>query len=151
MRQVVQTLQQFSVELRRTVEAGGLERALRAYLAANVEPGVTTAVRPRGRLDALPADVSEEVYLIMREAARNAVRHGDPSHLEIEIEVTDRTLRATLTDDGRGFVPVAAPLTGGLSAMKERATALNGRLTASSAPGAGTRVEVRVPLVESGR
>ncbi|WP_181010380.1 sensor histidine kinase [Streptomyces sp. SM14] len=150
LRQVAQTLQQFSVELRRSVEAGGLERALRAYLAAHVEPCVAVAVRTRGNLASLPADVSEEIYLIMREAARNAVRHGGPSRLEIDIEVSDRTLRATLTDDGQGFVPVAAPLTGGLSSMRERATALNGRLTASSAPGAGTRVEVRIPLVGAG-
>ncbi|WP_086161800.1 sensor histidine kinase [Streptomyces marincola] len=148
LRQVVHTLQQFTLELRRPVADGGLEQALRSYLTSHVEPPVHVVMHTRGDLASLPAHVSEEVYLILREAARNAVRHAAPSRLEVSVTVDDRALRATLTDDGRGYLPGACSPAGGLSAMRERALGLNGQFSTTSAPGAGTRVDVRVPLGE---
>ncbi|MGW3683191.1 sensor histidine kinase [Streptomyces prasinus] len=146
LRQVMSTLQQFSVELRRSVEPGGLERALRSYLAAHVEPSVNVVIRTRGDLTSLPADVNEEVYLIVREAIRNAVRHASPSRLHITVEVNGGTVRATVADDGVGFDPGVSPAGGGLASMQERAMLLRGQFTWSSVPGVGTRVELRVPL-----
>ncbi len=146
LRQVMSTLQQFSVELRRSVEPGGLERALRSYLAVHVEPSVDVVIRTRGDLTSLPAEVGEEVYLIVREAVRNAVCHASPSRLHVAVEVGGGTVRATVTDDGVGFDPGVSPAGGGLSSMQERAMLLRGQFTWSSVPGVGTRVELRIPL-----
>ncbi|MBT2489834.1 hypothetical protein J7E96_15185 [Streptomyces sp. ISL-96] len=150
LRQVVRTLQQFSSELRRSVGEGGLERALRSYLEAHAEPLVHVTLRTKGDLAALPADISEEVYLIMREATRNALRHASPSRLDITVEATDRSVYAAVTDDGCGFVPGVSQTGGGLSSMRERVLLLHGQFSLSSAPGSGTRVESRVPLGEWG-
>jgi signal transduction histidine kinase len=54
-------------------------------------------------------------------------------------------------DDGEGFdyeaVGKATPSWGvGLRSMRERAEMLSGSLHVDSRPGAGTRIEVRVPL-----
>lgn len=150
LRQVVHTVQYFSSELRRSVGEGGLERALRSYLEAHAEPSVHVVFRTRGDLSALPAAISEEVYLVTREAARNALRHAMPSRLAVTVEVTDRAVCASVTDDGRGFATGSVQAGGGLSSMRERVLLLRGQLSLSSAPGNGTRVDVRVPLGEPG-
>jgi signal transduction histidine kinase len=51
-----------------------------------------------------------------------------------------------ISDDGVGFEPVVANLSGGygLSGMEERAQRIGGSLHVESAPGAGTRISVRV-------
>ncbi|GAA1004233.1 hypothetical protein STXM2123_224 [Streptomyces sp. F-3] len=146
LRQTAHTLQHFTTELRRSVGEGGLERALRSYLEAHADPAVKVAIHPKGNLLALPAHIGEEVYLILREAVRNALRHASPSRLDITVEVTDRDLRATVTDDGCGFPVGSSPAGGGLPSMRERAQLLGGRLSLSSVPSVGTVVEVHIPL-----
>ena len=94
--------------------------------------------------------VVDEVFLILREAIRNAVRHGLPQRLLIGVALTPQELHAWVEDDGRGFV-----FTGwgeqvfggvGLASMQERAALIEGRITIDSAPGQGTHVELSVPL-----
>jgi signal transduction histidine kinase len=48
-------------------------------------------------------------------------------------------------DDGRGFKP-EEPAGMGLTGMRERASALGGKLEVEGERGAGTRVLLRVPL-----
>jgi signal transduction histidine kinase len=55
----------------------------------------------------------------------------------------------TVADDGAGFDPAGAGSNGwhfGLAVMRQRAARIGGELAIHSAPGEGTRVEVRVPL-----
>jgi signal transduction histidine kinase len=95
--------------------------------------------------------VRTQVYLAMREALRNAVRHSGCSHVGITLKVADGELRGVVEDDGESFDPEAVgkatPSWGvGLRFMRERAEMIGGDLTVDSRPGADTRVEVRVPL-----
>jgi signal transduction histidine kinase len=151
LRDAIHTVQRVSAELRRSFGDGGLVRALRSYLEAHAEPSVNVMIRTKGDLAALPADAGEELYLIVREAARNALRHASPSCLDVSVEVTDRAVYATVADDGRGFAADVTEPGGGLSSMRERALLMCGELSLSSTPDAGTRVEVRIPLRRSGR
>jgi len=69
----------------------------------------------------------------------------------VSLEVGDGELHGAVEDDGKGFDPEAAdgatPSWGvGLRSMRERTEMLGGSTRVESAPGAGTRVEVRVPL-----
>src|SRR6185295_4567003 len=58
----------------------------------------------------------------------------------------------TVTDDGAGFDPGAARRAGGLglASIEERARLLGGDCRIESAPGAGTGIEVTVPLPADG-
>ncbi|WP_189021528.1 sensor histidine kinase [Micromonospora yangpuensis] len=149
--EALRTVRTLSAELRRSVGEYGLERTLRAYLEANAPTSVQFSVTTTGDVKALPPDVSEELYLIMREAARNALRHADPGRLELSIDVGDDAVAAAVVDDGAGF-DTGDPdrARGGLPSMYERALLLHGVLTLTSAPGSGTRVEVRIPFSEAG-
>ncbi|ASW54862.1 sensor histidine kinase [Plantactinospora sp. KBS50] len=145
----IQTVQDISDELRRSV--GDPERALRTYLRTNVPPEISTVLDVQGDMKALPPNVGEELYLILREATRNALRHARPGWIRISIVVTDTLASASVTDDGRGFEPNASATApgGGLPSMRERTELLRGRLSVRSSPGRGTTITLRVPLGEA--
>ncbi|ROO59057.1 histidine kinase/DNA gyrase B/HSP90-like ATPase [Micromonospora sp. Llam0] len=149
--EAVRTVQQLSAELRCCVGEEGLASALRDYLKVTTPPSVRASLRITGDAKALPPDTTEELYLILREAVRNALRHAAPSQLDVTVDVAATEVRAVVSDDGRGFDPGGPDRAGGgLPSMRERTLLLRGRLAVVSEPGKGTRVEVRVPLLESG-
>jgi signal transduction histidine kinase len=86
------------------------------------------------------AEQEHALLRIAQEAVGNAVRHGQPETLSIEL----RSGVLTVHDDGAGFDPAAATAGLGLALMRERATEIGAQLTITSAPGAGTTVEVRL-------
>ena len=60
-------------------------------------------------------------------------------------------MRLRIEDDGAGFDPSAVPAGRfGLVGMSERARLMGGTLTVESAPGAGTAIDVTVPLGAAG-
>ncbi|WP_432049584.1 sensor histidine kinase [Verrucosispora sp. NA02020] len=147
MREALQTVQELTAELRRSFGADGIEPALRGYLSASVPATISTGLTVTGDVKVMPREVGEELYLILREAARNAVRHGEATELRITIVATEDAINAEVIDDGRGFDLIDAQTAGfGLRSMAERADLLNGRFTITSAPGSGTVVAVEVPL-----
>jgi signal transduction histidine kinase len=94
--------------------------------------------------------VLDEVFLILREAVRNALTHGAPGLVLIGVELSSHELSAWVIDDGCGFSPLQATghagLGTGLASMRERAALVGGRIMVSSMLGHGTRVELYVPL-----
>jgi PAS domain S-box-containing protein len=129
---------------------GGMGAALRA-LGETMSGGVAVEVSVRGEDAGVPKPVATQAYLAMREAVRNAIRHSGCSHIEVSLDVTDGVLWGVVEDDGGGFDPEVVGRTTpswgvGLRSMRERAEMLGGNARVESAPGSGTRVEVRVPL-----
>jgi hypothetical protein len=94
----------------------------------------------------LGADVLRQVYLICKEAVHNAVRHGCPTRIEIELTANPRRLSLIVRDNGRGF-DLASPRDGhGIRNMNQRAAAIAAALVVVSVPGEGTTVTVTVPV-----
>jgi signal transduction histidine kinase len=58
--------------------------------------------------------------------------------VRIAIEQASGHLRFSITDDGVGFDPEKTNSGHGLNSLRQRAAALGGELTISSAPAAGT-------------
>ncbi|GIF66307.1 hypothetical protein Ais01nite_43420 [Asanoa ishikariensis] len=104
--------------------------------------------------------VSYELTRILREALANVARHGRARRVAVRLAREPHGLLLEISDDGVGFV-VPADLAGlqtaghfGIVGMNERARTAGGVLHIASAPGAGTRITVRVPedvSVRSGR
>lgn len=127
-----------------------LEKALIQYLDS-VVPDAAAAAEVRLRVSGdetwVPPTVIDEAFLILREAIRNALRHGSPSTLLIGVALAPHELHAWVEDDGCGFIRTEAGRTGtGLASMQERAALVGGRLAVASSPGRGTHVELVVPL-----
>jgi streptogramin lyase len=94
----------------------------------------------------LHADVRREVFLVFKEALHNILRHGNASSVSVGVTVSPRDLRLVVSDDGRGFDTSEASDGHGLASMSRRARSLGGTLSVTSAPGRGTRLELKVPL-----
>ena len=144
-------LRRIAHELRPTIlDDLGLGPAL-ALLAENISARSGVTVTVNGRLELrLPAVVETTVYRIVQEALANAVRHAEPSRVEVRLEHLDRSLRAVVSDDGVGFDVNAVSTRGdrglGLIGIGERLEPLGGVLEIDSQPGTGTRLSVTIPL-----
>jgi signal transduction histidine kinase len=132
----------------------GLVHALRTHAAA-IEGRIGLPVTFETTLPAEPSgltlEIEEAVYRIAQEALHNVVRHARARRVELRLTRDDHDLRLSVTDDGLGFDPDAVPPGHlGLDGMRSRAERLGGSLRIETAPGAGTRLSVRVPLPEGG-
>jgi signal transduction histidine kinase len=91
----------------------------------------------------LPADVVEALLRIVREAVNNAGRHAHATVVTVSLDVTDGIV-LDVSDDGQGF-DGTSPIAGfGLTSMQERAEAIGGVFTLTTAPGHGTTIRVDV-------
>jgi signal transduction histidine kinase len=89
------------------------------------------------------------LYRVAQEAITNVVKHSAAHTARVTLSYEDRSVRLIVADDGSGFSvdPDRRTYAGhwGLLGMRERASQLRGRLVVRSAPGAGTKVVLRVP------
>ena len=130
----------------------GLPAALHWYARRQAERAGCEIV-VEDRCPPLPAEIETAAFRIVQEAVNNAIRHGGARRITIVATVDDRRLSLAVRDDGSGFDPkgqVGGQGAGmGLSSMRERAELMGGRFTLGSQPGAGTTVEVTIPLPET--
>ena len=96
----------------------------------------------------LSDDARRELYLLLKEAVSNAIRHSGARTLALSVEAKARVIVAEVRDDGRGFDTATPPSSRGgrgLGNMRARAARLGGTWNISSAPGRGTAVRVEIP------
>jgi PAS domain S-box-containing protein len=99
-----------------------------------------------GFLPELPDGADVELLRVLQEALVNARRHSAARRVEVILSTERRVVQAEVADDGRGFYPASVQEGLGISGMRERASALGGRLEIKSAPSEGTSVKVEAPL-----
>lgn len=131
-------------ELRTTLGGVRLEEAIRRR-AAELQAASGVSIRVRGRAPSLPTFVAVHAYRVASEAISNALRHADPSSIDVSLELQGQDLVLTVSDDGRGM-PTDEVQSTGLESMRTRAQTLGGRLRIHSVPRIGTRVVLEVPL-----
>lgn len=92
-----------------------------------------------------PLEAAQENALAMglREAITNVLRHAHATRVVVELRRQGRAVQLEVQDDGRGCANGPG---NGLSGMRERVGALGGQLSIDSAPGAGTRLRLLLPL-----
>ena len=148
-------LRRLSHELRPTMlDDLGLAAALE-WLGQGVTDRTGVLVAVEAPEDRLPPDIETALYRIVQEALTNAVRHGRPRRIDVEIHDEGAQVRAVIRDDGQGFdIRAAWARRGdrglGLIGMRERAETLGGTIEIRSTPGQGTEVSVHIPR-EAGR
>lgn len=103
-----------------------------------------------GETKPLESAVEEQIFLIAREALLNALRYSAASRVEADIEYLPRKLRVVVRDDGTGIDPEALR-TGrnsqcGLTGIQERAASIGAKVRVWSKRGAGTEVEISLPI-----
>ena len=117
--------------------------------------GQLTADRARfhltvsGRSRLLGETVQHQLFLIIREALVNALRHSQGTRIEAEVEYLPGNVRVTVRDNGCGIdqLVLESGRTShwGLLGMRERARNIGAELRIWSRKDAGTEVEISVP------
>ncbi|WP_138419263.1 sensor histidine kinase [Sinomonas gamaensis] len=90
----------------------------------------------------LPDDVATTAYFVIAEAVANAVKHGGPARIGVEVAGADSFLTVRVTDDGCGGAKADGA---GLSGVADRVAAAGGTLRIHSPAHAGTLVEAVLP------
>jgi signal transduction histidine kinase len=147
VREALESTRDLSMELRQTEVQRSLEAALANLLRDVVPPTVDSSLSVSGDEALMPPETRNQLFLILREAVRNAVAHSGAGRIAVELEVAPERVVGRVEDDGRGFDPKGVRSAGsnGVRAMEERAALVGGTLDLSSAPGRGTQVRVFVP------
>ena len=98
----------------------------------------------------LPADVDQAAYRIVQEALTNISRHAGRAHAWVRLRYEPNALTVQVDDDGK--ITSAQPSVPGLGliGMRERVSALGGRLHAGPRADGGFRVRAELPLREPG-
>jgi ligand-binding sensor domain-containing protein/signal transduction histidine kinase len=113
------------------------------------EFGVPVEYRISGRPFDLDQSTAHELLMVVREALHNAIRHGQPKTVHVDIGFENREFKVQVRDDGCGFDPEAASSQPnghyGLVGIQERAKRIGGILILNSWPGAGTELTLSVP------
>ena len=130
------------------LEEAGLEAAVRS-----VSQQAATRAGLELRLDLRTASRHTHDQLLFsatRELVSNVVVHARASRLAVRLAETGGTLTLVVEDDGQGFAPerlTDALANGhvGLASQRVRIEAAGGSMDVVSAPGNGTRIEIRVP------
>ena len=97
----------------------------------------------------LPSEVRHSLFLTLKEALNNALKHGHPSEVRISMSHSRAMVEITIADDGQGFAlePGDSGAGGnGLRNMRERIENLHGEFRLETAPGKGTCIRLRVPV-----
>lgn len=119
-------------------------------------PDTHTVVALGKLADSYGEAIDLTLYRCIQEAITNAIRHGRPENLTIDLaeEAAPRRnggkrplpkLSLSISDDGRGIAP-ATPKGFGLSTMTERVRSLGGTCVIESAPSKGTTIRVDIPV-----
>lgn len=95
--------------------------------------GVSIDVKISGKVKALSSKVNMVLYRIIQEGITNAVRHGEASRIDIELEYTKDKIRFSITDNGQGCKSIEEGF--GLKGMGERVDSVNGVLNIESTEG----------------
>jgi len=98
---------------------------------------------------ALPPDVRHNIFLIIKEALTNALKHAAAGEVRVAAKADGSAIEIVVIDDGKGFTPAIATAAGkrnGLGNMRQRAETISGILDLQSAPGSGTSVRLTVNL-----
>lgn len=128
----------------------GLEQALTGLAEELPVEGSRFRIWVMGCPKAFHPAIEKQIYLIVREAVVNALRHSAATNIETDVEYLPGAMRVVVRDNGLGIDQEALRAGGasqrGLVGMRERAENIDARLRIWSRKGVGTEVEIFVPM-----
>jgi signal transduction histidine kinase len=120
----------------------GLAPALSAQASKAPLPVTVEA----GGIGRFPQATEAAVYFCCLEALQNIAKYAHATQASICLQMQNRMLRFTVSDDGAGYDTSHTPMGSGQRNMADRLAALGGRFEVRSAPGQGTTITGHLPI-----
>ena len=94
----------------------------------------------------LSTDLRHNLFLVIKEALNNVVKHSHANEVWLRARVVDHSLDISIEDNGVGFghAPDNA-MSDGLRNMRQRLSDIGGECHIDSQPGSGTRIFLHLP------
>lgn len=133
------------------LENYGLYQSIKNLLISGAErSGFTYHDNLVERINLIPDQISHVIYRSIQEAIENTVKHARANHVELQLNMIEKSIQIKYTDDGQGFS------TGdlgdikhyGLQGMQERIELAGGKINIQSEPGRGTQIEINLELYD---
>jgi len=91
-------------------------------------------------------DVRRSVFLVIKEAINNILKHAHASVITINVHLEQYTLHIMIADNGNGFDVQHHNNGNGLENMKARTESVGGKFTLISGNNKGTSINIVIPL-----
>ena len=91
-------------------------------------------------------EVRHHLFLAVKEALNNAIRHGGATEINFRVRVLENRLLISISDNGSGFDTAGQSNGHGILNLRQRLEHLHGHCELESTPGAGTTVSLQLPL-----
>ena len=134
----------------------GLIDSLRGYVEKyEHQSGISTRLETDFEAEPRLSPRAEvQVIRVIQEALTNVRKHAGATSATVRVTSDEADVQFSIEDNGRGFDLAKRLLDRdsgyGLHAMRERIESIGGTLTVNSAPGLGTKLTARVPVVPGG-
>jgi signal transduction histidine kinase len=150
---MIERIRKISADLRPPLlDEMGLFPALRIYVdAQSALSGVPIELSVQ-EADGRRLDAEREIvcFRVVQESITNALRHASPKRIRVTAARLPRSISLSIVDDGSGFDTAALDVASaghlGIVGMQERVHTRGGSFRVSSQRGAGTRVDVEMPI-----
>jgi len=130
--------------------AGALRHSARQIMEASAIQIDVVAI---GRVRPLPERIEDNLLRMTQEGLTNVIKHSAATKAIVELDFGVKNIRLLIQDNGKGFNPsdCASSQDGhfGLLGISERTKRLDGNLSITSAPDAGTTIRISIPLETS--
>jgi len=161
----LQQLEDASQDLLMDVREAILNLKMSAQISSGLSANLDLFSRKYARFSGLPveftrsreidnliidAEVETQIMRIVQESLSNIRKHAIAKHVRIKLDLQDRQLILSITDDGRGFDPERTQSkyrpSYGLAIMRERAESIGAQLLVNSNLHEGTKITLQLAL-----
>lgn len=151
---VLDEIHKIIYELRPTLlDDLGLVSAVRWLVDNNLRSaGILVNFKTVGREKRLPPQFETTIFRVIQESVNNIARHAGAKKVNLSLHFKKEVIRVKIKDNGKGFDVEEAinskdrPRGLGLLGMMERIELINGNLSIRSTQGAGTEVDIKIPM-----
>lgn len=130
------------------LDEGGIVPAISQWIEdVEARSGLSIQFDDQVQIPRLAPQLELAIFRIVQESLNNVWHHSDAATATVRLERRGDQIEIRVSDQGVGFDPTqVSKKRFGLAGIRERARVFGGTATIDSAPGAGTRVTVTLPL-----